>query len=79
MRLLLRQGSVVIAAGLLLGIFGAGTIGRLLESQLYGVRPTDTLTIVAMSALIAAAAIVANWLPARRAARTDPMLALRAE
>jgi predicted permease len=78
-RLFLRQGGVVIAAGLLLGTFGAGAIGRLLESQLYGVRPADTLTMVATSALIGAAAIAANWLPACRAARTDPLLALRAE
>jgi hypothetical protein len=78
-RLFLRQGGVVIAAGLLLGTFGAAAIGRLLESQLYGVRPTDTLTMVTTSALIGAAAITANWLPARRAASTDPMIALRAE
>jgi putative ABC transport system permease protein len=78
-RLFLQQGSIVIAAGLLLGTFGAGAIGRLLENQLYGVQPGDTLTMMAMSTLIALAAIAANWLPARRAARTDPMLALRAE
>jgi putative ABC transport system permease protein len=78
-RLFLRQGSVVIAGGLLLGTVGAGAIGRLLESQLYGVSPGDILTMMAMSTLIALAAIAANWLPARRASRTDPMLALRAE
>ena len=79
MRLFLGHGSVVIGAGLLLGAFGAGAIGRLLESQLYGVRPTDTLTMLVVSALIAVAAIAANWLPARRASRTDPLIALRAE
>jgi predicted permease len=79
MRLFLGDGSVVIGAGLVLGTFGAGAIGRLLESQLYGVRPTDTLTMVVMSALIGVAAIAANWLPARRASRTDPLTALRAE
>jgi len=79
MRLFLRQGGVVIAAGLLLGTFGAGAIGRVLETQLYGVKPTDTLTMMTTATLVGLVAVAANWLPARRAARTDPTIALRAE
>ena len=53
--------------------------GRLLQSVLYGVSPTDAVTLLGVTALLALATLVANWLPARRAARVDPLVALRAD
>ena len=52
---------------------------RLLEKQLYGVKPTDPQTFVTVSALLVASALLASYLPARRATRVDPILALREE
>ncbi len=73
-------GAVKLAAvGVALGLGGALIGARLLESQLYGVGARDPLTYAAMSALLAIVALVASWLPARRATRVDPMIALRAE
>ncbi|MFL5312209.1 MAG: ABC transporter permease [Myxococcales bacterium] len=73
-------GAVKLAAlGVALGVGGALAFSRLLSSQLYGVGSRDPLTYAAMSALLAAVALVASWLPARRATRVDPMVALRTE
>jgi len=52
---------------------------RLVRSQLYGVQPNDPLTLVLVALGLAGVALLAAWLPARRAARVDPMIALRAE
>jgi putative ABC transport system permease protein len=73
-------GAVKLAAlGVAVGLCGALVFARLLASQLYGVGARDPLTYAAMSALLAGVALVASWLPARRATRVDPMIALRAE
>ena len=73
-------GAVKLAAvGVALGLCGALIGARLLSSQLYGVGSRDPLTYAAMSALLAAVALVASWLPARRATRVDPVVALRTE
>jgi putative ABC transport system permease protein len=77
---MVMAGAVKLAAlGVALGVGGALIGARLLDSQLYGVGARDPLTYAAMSALLAAVALVASWLPARRATRVDPMIALRAE
>lgn len=65
--------------GLLLAIPLIWLTGRVLKSQLYRVEPFDPLTICAVAIVVAGATLAATWLPARRAARTDPMQALRAE
>jgi ABC-type antimicrobial peptide transport system permease subunit len=65
--------------GITLGILGALAATRLLASMLYGVAPTDPATFTGVAALLAAVALLACWLPARRAARVDPNVALRAE
>ncbi len=76
-RLILTEGVKLIAAGLLFGLLGALTLTRFLSGLLFGVSPTDALTFVAISALLAAVALLACYLPARRATKIDAMLALR--
>jgi predicted permease len=77
--LMLRQGAVLVAAGLVAGLGGALAATRLLASFLYGVGPGDPLTYMEVSLVLALAAFVSCWLPARRAAKLDPMVALRYE
>lgn len=79
MRLIVGQGMRLTLAGLLVGLVGALALTRLMTSLLFGVQPTDPLTIAAVAAFLAAIALVASWIPARRAAGTDPAIALRAE
>jgi predicted permease len=77
--LVMRQALVVVAAGLTVGI-GAGVFGaRLLTSLLFGVQPWDAMTVAAAAAVLACTAIVASYVPARRAARIDPTTALASE
>ena len=79
LRLVVGQGLGLVAAGLLLGIAGAWMLSKLLSSALYDVSPSDPATFGAVAAVLAASALVACWLPARRATRIDPMAALRCE
>ena len=78
-RLFLRQGSWILLAGLVLGLIGVLAGSRLIESQLYGVTPRDPATLAAAVAAFATAGLIAIWWPARRAAATDPAIALRSE
>ena len=64
---------------LLAGVAAALLLGQYLETLLYGVRPWDFWTYAAVCVVLIASALVAAWLPARRAARTDPLRALRTE
>ena len=77
--LVVRQGLGLAVAGVLLGTAGALMTTGLLRSQLHEVEPTDPATFVATTLLIVGAALLATWLPARRAARVDPVVALKAE
>lgn len=79
MRGVIGYGLRLTAVGLALGL--AGTLGgtRVLSSFLYGIRPTDPITLAAASLILAAVALTASYLPARRATRVDPMVALRHE
>lgn len=79
LRDVLRRGAVLAGAGVAAGLFGAYAGTQLLESLLYGVEAFDPLTIGAVAALLAVAALAASYLPARRASRVDPMTALRTE
>jgi putative ABC transport system permease protein len=68
-----------LAAGLALGLGGAYGIGRLVRSMLVSTSPTDPLTMISIAVLLAVVALAACWLPARRATRLDPVIALRYE
>jgi ABC-type antimicrobial peptide transport system permease subunit len=74
--LVLREGLLLVGAGLGLGALGALLLRRGIASQLYGVRPSDPLVLGAVTALLAAVALGACALPARRATRIDPVTAL---
>lgn len=79
MSAILRQGLKLTGIGLLLGLGGALAATRIIRSFLYEVSPTDPLTFACVALLLAGVALLACYLPARRAARTDPMVALRYE
>jgi ABC-type antimicrobial peptide transport system permease subunit len=79
MGLVLRQGFALAIAGLAIGVAGSLTATRVLETLLYGVQPQDPVTLGAVGALLFAIAVVASYTPARRAARVDPIDALRAD
>jgi len=79
LQMILRQGLQLTALGILAGLSAAFALNRLLASLLFGVKPTDPLTIGAVVGLISLVAIVACYLPARGATHVDPMLVLREE
>jgi len=79
LKLVLRQGVRLAVTGLLLGLGGAFALLRLVSGLLYGVSATDPLTFSIVPALLFAVAVLACWIPARRAAKVDPMVALRYE
>ena len=78
-RLMMGRGAVLIAIGLVLGLVGALAFTRWLESMLYGVGTRDPLTFATIPLVLVTVALLATYLPARRASRLDPMIALRAE
>ena len=77
--MVLAQGGRLIAIGSALGLVGAAAIGRVLAAQIRTVSAFDPAVLVGAVLALAAAALIASWLPARRAGSTDPMIALRAE
>jgi putative ABC transport system permease protein len=79
LRLVLTQGMVLAGLGIAFGIVGALALTRLLEGYLYRVNPTDPMAFAATALLLAAVAMLACGIPARRAMRADPMVALRYE
>ena len=79
LRLVFRQGAGWVLVGVVCGAGGALALGTALRAMVYGINPLNPLTLLAATAGVGVAACAACWLPARRAARVDPMIALRAE
>jgi ABC-type antimicrobial peptide transport system permease subunit len=77
--MVVRQGLCAAVAGLTIGLLGAVALGRLLTGLLYGVHPTDTVTLVTVGVVLPAVTLTACLVPARRALRVDPLEALRSE
>jgi ABC-type antimicrobial peptide transport system permease subunit len=76
--MVLRQGLVLAAAGIVIGLISALALTRLMQSLLYGVRPSDPITFVAVAAALMLIALMASALPAWRATQVSPTIALRA-
>jgi ABC-type antimicrobial peptide transport system permease subunit len=77
--MVMREGMLLAGLGVAIGLVGAVWLTRFAATLLYGVTPGDVLTRVAVAAVLGIAAALACWLPARRATRVDPLVALRSE
>lgn len=77
LRMVLRMGCMLLGGGLILGLAGAVASTRLLAAQLWGVSPRDPVTLAMVAGVVAVAGLAACYFPARRAARVDPLIALR--
>ena len=75
----IREGILLAAAGIAVGLVGAFAVTRVLASFLFGIGATDPLTFILVSALLVLVALLASYIPSRRALRVDPLIALRAE
>jgi putative ABC transport system permease protein len=78
-RMVLRDGLRLAMAGIVIGLVAGTFASRALSKLLFQVSPGDPLALAAVTVLLIAVALLATWLPARRAARVDPMVALRTE
>jgi putative ABC transport system permease protein len=79
LRMILIEGGKLAAIGVVLGLILSYVMTQFLRALLYGVTPTDPLTFALVAVLLLSTALIACWIPARRASRVDPMIALRAE
>ncbi len=77
--LILRQGLWLVAGGTVLGLLGAMSLSGVLETMVFGVSPTDLPTLTVMAGVLGTVALVACYVPARKAANADPIETLRAE
>jgi ABC-type lipoprotein release transport system permease subunit len=77
--LIVSDGARLAGYGIVCGVIGAAAVTRVVTSQLYNVSATDPLSFVATAGFLAVVALIASYIPARRATGVDPMVALRAE
>jgi ABC-type antimicrobial peptide transport system permease subunit len=78
-QLVLQQGAALAAAGIGAGLFGAAALTRVMAGLLFGVSSWDAVTFIAVALMLAAIAMLATYIPARRATKVDPLVALREE
>jgi putative ABC transport system permease protein len=79
LKVIMKQGVILVAVGVTIGLAASFALTRLISDLLFGVEPTDPATLVSITLLLAAVALVASYIPARRATKVDPMVALRHE
>jgi ABC-type antimicrobial peptide transport system permease subunit len=79
LRMVLGNALALVGAGIGVGLLGAVALSRIMATLLFELSPTDPATLVGVAALLAAVALLASYLPARRATRVDPLVALRSE
>jgi putative ABC transport system permease protein len=77
--MIVSQGMKAVLVGVVIGLAGSFALTRFMSGMLFGVEPGDPVTFVTVSALLVSVALIASWIPARRATRIDPVLALRSE
>jgi ABC-type antimicrobial peptide transport system permease subunit len=77
--MVLRESTWLAAAGIVAGVAAALALTRLVKTMLYGIQPYDPITMIGGMFILLAVALAASWIPARRAARVQPMEALRHE
>jgi ABC-type antimicrobial peptide transport system permease subunit len=79
LRLVLRQAVILAVTGAVCGVIGSLLLMRLLASQLFAIKPGDPVTLIGAALLMMIVALAASWIPARRATKVDPIIALRYE
>jgi len=79
LQMTVKQGLKLVAVGMILGLAAAFLLTRALASLLYGISPTDPVTFLGISLVLFAVAILASYIPALRATKVDPIVALRAQ